>query len=825
MQQKVTMSMITNRASTLLECYNSPKYNSMLDNVLTKYNYNSAKTLLENWRHISTDPLEAVNSCLAVFEVCTEYETNPSHIIELGRIISEGVVKKVRNGIQLNAYLKNKIGRFKTKLHTKFDTRINNHKDRMASPVGSINEKIKAAAVSKVNTGAAAKAQANSNTTKEEAILSAYQNMQYVVELGIVCDTIINNQTKLEKRFNVVKTIQEAADAESAIVSICEYIDTYNMGLQHKYNLALQNIPYSIYKAGLIVDQKLIAETVTDYFLFTSDNPDIETMQKVLEHNTKYMYTTKDVKGLSYMFGDVANLKVKFDDTMVLIHEVDTSKITSAIKSTTEKFKDVLNEFKKSADKSPAKFKTIITKFYTQTPDQIIEGYPDMLGVIRFLVIISALGAINPILALAGACTNAALKIHFSRPQIDKYIDKQKKEIDKIKTKISNAKTDEDKEKFKKYKKQLEDDLDKLKDYRDTLYTEKEAEAIRDKESDDDIDFDDDDDFMKGFDMDFDECVSYIQYAEEVVTLNESIDVSAMTNKIYNWSMNHTLNDIQLESFTTYYRDIAEPEEFSDYMNRVLLPTKVLYETTLNPEDLKVDKNGYYRAKNYLKEECTAIPLPHALDPIVILNHYRNRYYGAKAIKEYFDGPYPLSEPDYILQEGFKETLQSASIQLRNIMTKLSDTEKNMSRTIDSNVNTFSRAVERAFTNDNREAVIRGSIIPSASKVIKMAIVTAAAWAVQPALAVIGVLGYVAVSKTTQAKERQLILDEIDTELQMTEKYLRIAEDKNDMKATRQLLRTQRDLQRQRQRVKYKMKVFNQRTNLTGGTPSSDTDN
>ena len=58
----------------------------------------------------------------------------------------------------------------------------------------------------------------------------------------------------------------------------------------------------------------------------------------------------------------------------------------------------------------------------------------------------------------------------------------------------------------------------------------------------------------------------------------------------------------------------------------------------------------------------------------------------------------------------------------------------------------------------------------------------------------------------------------------MTEKYLRIAEDNNDMKATRQLLKTQRDLQRQQQRIKYRMKVYNNQTTAIGPARGKEED-
>ena len=59
-----------------------------------------------------------------------------------------------------------------------------------------------------------------------------------------------------------------------------------------------------------------------------------------------------------------------------------------------------------------------------------------------------------------------------------------------------------------------------------------------------------------------------------------------------------------------------------------------------------------------------------------------------------------------------------------------------------------------------------------------------------------------------------MVLDEIEIELKMCEKYIDIAESKNDMKSLKQLLTIQRNLQRQQQRIKYKMKVdFNQNPN------------
>ena len=145
---------------------------------------------------------------------------------------------------------------------------------------------------------------------------------------------------------------------------------------------------------------------------------------------------------------------------------------------------------------------------------------------------------------------------------------------------------------------------------------------------------------------------------------------------------------------------------------------------------------------------------------------------------------------------------------LKKDAVKLSDKEKTISKTIDVTANNMTKAVERSLTNDNREAIIKGSILPSASKIVKAAIGAAgAAVLIDPVIAIIGVLGWLGVSKKYKAKERQMVIDELETELKICEKQIDIAERTEDMQALRQLYRIQKELERQRQRIKYKMRV------------------
>ena len=87
-----------------------------------------------------------------------------------------------------------------------------------------------------------------------------------------------------------------------------------------------------------------------------------------------------------------------------------------------------------------------------------------------------------------------------------------------------------------------------------------------------------------------------------------------------------------------------------------------------------------------------------------------------------------------------------------------------------------------------------------------------------PVLAIISILAFIICSKKFKNKERMMVLDEIDIELQMVDKYLELAERKEDLVAYKQLITIKRSLERDKQRIQYGMKVSGQRV-----IPVSDT--
>ena len=111
------------------------------------------------------------------------------------------------------------------------------------------------------------------------------------------------------------------------------------------------------------------------------------------------------------------------------------------------------------------------------------------------------------------------------------------------------------------------------------------------------------------------------------------------------------------------------------------------------------------------------------------------------------------------------------------------------------------------MTNNRREAIIKGSLIPSFSRCLVAGITLAGIATVNLPLAIITAMGGIACSAHLNKKERLLLLDEIETELEVVDKELNIADSNNNMKKYRALLRYKKELQRQYQRIKYNIRI------------------
>ena len=160
------------------------------------------------------------------------------------------------------------------------------------------------------------------------------------------------------------------------------------------------------------------------------------------------------------------------------------------------------------------------------------------------------------------------------------------------------------------------------------------------------------------------------------------------------------------------------------------------------------------------------------------------------------------------INEGVNfSTMKLAMQNVKKKFKDLSTKEKQVCQTVDVNMSQFMKNTEKALTSDRREALIKGSMIPSFSKCLKSAMVVGGTAVVNPVLGMITALGMIGCSKKLNNRERQLIYDEIETELKVVDKQIQIAENDGDMNQYRFLLQYQKKLERERQRIKYGLKV------------------
>lgn len=162
---------------------------------------------------------------------------------------------------------------------------------------------------------------------------------------------------------------------------------------------------------------------------------------------------------------------------------------------------------------------------------------------------------------------------------------------------------------------------------------------------------------------------------------------------------------------------------------------------------------------------------------------------------------------------GYKSSgfnLNSIKLGIEGIKAKykeMSNKHKEIARNLDNSVRYMIKGMKDASTSNRREAIIKGSVIPSFSRCIKAGIALCAVGYFSLPLACIGAIGGFALSKKLTDKERLLLLDEIETELEVVDKELAIADSNNEINKYRELLKYKKELQRQYQRIKYNIRI------------------
>lgn len=183
---------------------------------------------------------------------------------------------------------------------------------------------------------------------------------------------------------------------------------------------------------------------------------------------------------------------------------------------------------------------------------------------------------------------------------------------------------------------------------------------------------------------------------------------------------------------------------------------------------------------------------------------YKNDIVRLVMTNEFFD---MVDNRDILLNEaGYVTKIKMMRNNLVKNATKLSDKEKELSKKMDNSLYRMQEKIEKELVSKNRESVIKGSILPSFSTTLKLAMTSGVVSIVNPALGLITLMGGLATSKAATKKERKYILDEIELELKLVEKKIQLAESNNDMKALEQLMRIEQRLKKEHSRIFYNLK-------------------
>lgn len=457
------------------------------------------------------------------------------------------------------------------------------------------------------------------------------------------------------------------------------------------------------------------------------------------------------------------------------------------------------DQFKAEQRKDSKAFQKVLNALYAKTPNEIINEFPHVLGLVRVAFVFApiAVPIVGPVLTLVNACVDKILSYHINVKQSEKLFKYLRDEKTKVEEKLDDIDDEEKKKKAESYIKELEDSMKTVKKYA----SEELPKEIEDNDGNDD-DFDD----ISFDDFDFDMELESYQITETTKeipsvfteSVYENDDISFLADiSLYEQSLEHILNNRERVN-SMILRNIDTISENLRYFAPIIAncPTVI---------DYRVFSEA---VKDYMYD-------PTSMDSVNV-NGVLNKALENKFISDTFKNTIIESECintlDQIVTEGFNlNNVKLAFQALKKKMKDLNTKQKSICQTLDATGHQLISSIEKAVREDRREAVIKGSIIPSFSKCIKLGIALGGITAVNPVAGLITAVGYFGASSMLTQREKQLVYDEIATELQVVEKQLQIAENDGDMNQYRFLLNYQKKLARERQRIRYGLKVNGRR--------------
>lgn len=465
-------------------------------------------------------------------------------------------------------------------------------------------------------------------------------------------------------------------------------------------------------------------------------------------------------------FAHLLSNVIHYENYILDDHYKDETDPIKILEGASNDIEDVIKAFKASNEKSPSKFKNMITRIMTKSPQNIIDETPNIFTAVRMMLYLGVAAAVplGPIFSAILLLVDKLVSTHLNIKEAEKLLKYLKNEKKNAENKLDNI-SDKEKENQKEYIQCLNKSIKKVEKYISDLDDENEALYGSDN---DDFDFGFDD-----FDMNF-----------ESVIESGSLVGDSLPQEIL--SMISAETDVEiLANLSILFDNSFCSQSFYESVEKVNIDGK--FDTILANRGLETI---------FLDTEEPSIIAQ--FESASILQDILNE---AKINKDKKKEPFTLN------------TLKMATINFRKKFRDISGKEKEFWRNIDIATVNLTKGIQQALTSDRREAIIKGSIIPSFSKCIKYLLAIAGAGfigsfagvgVISAAITAVGMFG---ASKTLNERERRLLYDEIDTELQVVEKQIQLAENEGDMNQYRFLLNYQKKLIREKHRIKYGIRM------------------
>lgn len=648
------------------------------------------------------------------------------------------------------------------------------------------------------------------NFANAESIIKLTKNTNTVMDAIAdikKCDMMIKTHEDLCMRFDMDSYVQEKAFPENlyeCIYELCSFIDTYKMGVNTKYKTCLNECQFVFSKNYIPYKDSMIVEAVTDYFLYNHLNEQdtegelIDIMKDVITCNP-FIHETSYLDRIKENF--VTTVK---EETIEGIFEaVDTKAI---INKAIEKFKSL-------PDKSIAAFKSTVnsichTLMNTDREEDVIVESKNLLALCFHFFIIVGATAITPWLGIAAFIASTLTRIHLTRASTKKALTAWHKQRAKAAKQLEDCKDEEKKKRLKEYIKGLDNGIEKLENHYDAMKDSEEKDAY-DLRPDDYEGKNGGDDFGD-FDMKFENADFAYAFSNNIA--KSIIDFSNKFDQyeVYkNTMMPHLFNNVEhaqyMTEFACRYPEFIEPRAVKRQITEAVR------------RERKSDKPDYSKISKFNE-------LKSLLNTPNVFEENTNPYDAIRTISE-IGVDLKLME-SYIHEMSISSMVDLALDKVKSGLGKLDVRQQMISNQIDANARTVEKNFDKIARYGNREAVVKGDWLPPLSKCIKLVLGFGGLAFINPFLALVAAVAVGLARNKNLRQERQKFINELDVELVMVDKYIKQAEEKNDLERVRNLMLVKKKLQGHYAKMKWRMKVdYNDKDiNDARGLPGGNAD-